>query len=404
MALLFACHQLDLPIHVLHVNHRLQAMSDDWQKLVETFCQTHDIPCQSFTLSWQTPEHVNEQHARNARYQAMADAVSNHAVIATAHHAGDQAETLLINLCKGTGLTGLIGMAEISEQHEFGKPLILWRPLLNISREKISEFVTTYSIPYVDDPTNVMGDNQRAFLREQIFPLLNRRFHNVIDNINRTQTNLQNAKTIVNEQVTADWQTCHIVTPNPFEQQLSIAELKNLSTARRFELLHVWVKGEQKFAPNRQLIEQIEMLIVSDNPEQQTILHWQGVQIRRYRGTLYRLLADYFHRLAAELPEILPYRWRVINPNEALQRLSNAHHEPFKKLCQRLAIPSWERAFGKLLCQQRVSQESGVTSEPVALVLPFRTIWLAGSGQLNDIERQTISQQLEDFWQACLSK
>lgn len=395
MALLFACHQLKLPIHVLHINHKLQAISDDWQKLVENFCQMHQIPCQSFVLSWQNPEQVNEQQARTARYQAFADFVPNPAdnpvIVATAHHANDQAETLLMNLCKGTGLTGLVGMTETSEQNEFGKPLILWRPLLNISREMIGEFVNVHQLPYVDDPTNQTGDNQRAFLRTQIFPLLNQRFSNVINNFNRTQANLKNAKTIIDRQVQADWQACYLST-NACQSQLAIDKLMQLSQARRFELLHSWVKGEQKFAPHRQLIEQIEALLVSQNPDQQAILHWQGIEIRRYRNRLYRLTRDYFTKQQQIIEDLeRNFNLRPVLPNEKLQLVGQSFHQTFKKICQTHGIPSWQRPFARIL---QVDDWQNL-----ALVLPSQIIWLAQSEYLTVSDKQHITEKFEYFWQ-----
>lgn len=393
MALLYACHQLNLPIHVIHINHRLQAVSDDWQKLVENFCQTLNIACYSHRLTWQNPAMVNEQHARTARYQAIVSFVKPHAVVATAHHANDQAETLLMNLCKGTGLTGLVGMAEISEQNEFGKPLTLWRPLLTISRETISDFVNRHHIPYVDDPTNVSQSdtsNQRAFLRSQILPLLNQRFGNVIENINRTQTNLAQAKAVIDGQIQIDLQTC-VLTKNHEQSQLNIVQLKNLTQARRFNLLHTWVKGEQKFAPNRQLIEQIEQLIFSQNPDQQAILSWQGVAIRRYRNVLYRLTAGYFAKNQQNLIALAKiFNLRSILPNEKLPLYGQSFHQSFKKICQTHAVPSWDRQFARVLQDDNL--------QALAVCLPQHIIWLAQSEHLTASQQQQITEKFEQVW------
>lgn len=86
---------------------------------------------------------------------------------------------------------------------------------------------------------------------------------------------------------------CQIGEDDDYQQRLSITPLQALSAARRYQLLHHWVKGLQKFAPARQIIEQIDALILSINPEQQAIIGWQGYQVRRYRNTLYRLSPSY---------------------------------------------------------------------------------------------------------------
>ena len=431
MALLFACQQLQLPIHVIHINHKLQKVSDDWQQLVEGYCHKHHIDYDSVCIDWQSQQiyaadstinheqqvneqqgstqEVNEQQARTARYHAIIQIAGENAIVALAHHANDQVETLLMNLCQGTGLAGLTGMTAFGVQHEFGTPIWLWRPLLEVTRDEISDFVAAQHIPYVDDPTNFGVANQRAFLRNQILPLLDERFHKVVQNITRTQQNLTEAQRIVEEQYQQDLALCQRSNGWTSHQQcLHIPNLKSLSQARRFNLLHHWVKGSQKFAPTRQLIVQIEQLLQSAQTDQQAILQWQGIEIRKYRDTLYRLDADYVKaihgksdnrvlaNLAADvalsvglsvgLSAELALASRAVLPNESFQLLSQSFHQSFKKLCQRFDIPSWERQFAKVVIinddEEKVLTASQ-TPPRFALLLPNISVWLADAGELN---------------------
>lgn len=426
MALLFACQQLQLPIHVIHINHKLQKISDDWQQLVEGYCHKHHIDYDSVCIDWQSQQvygadstisqeqqvgtqQVNEQQARTARYHAIMQIAGENAIVALAHHANDQVETLLINVCQGTGLAGLTGMTAFGVQHEFGKPIWLWRPLLGVTRDEISDFVAAQPIPYVDDPTNFGVANQRAFLRNQILPLLDERFHKVVQNITRTQQNLTEAQRIVEEQYQQDLALCQWSNGWTSHQQcLHIPNLTSLSQARRFNLLHRWVKGSQKFAPTRQLIVQIEQLLQAVQTDQQAILQWQGIEIRKYRDTLYRLDADYVKaihgksdnkvlaNLAADvgLPEELSVGLslelalasRAVLPNESFQLLSQSFHQSFKKLCQRFDIPSWERQFAKVVIMNDDEEKvltASQTPSRFALLLPNTSVWLADAGELN---------------------
>lgn len=422
MALLFACQQLQLPIHVIHINHKLQKISDDWQQLVEAYCHKHHIDYDSICIEWQSQQvyaadskisheqqvgtqQVNEKQARTARYHAIIQIADENAIVALAHHANDQVETLLMNLCQGTGLTGLTGMTAFGVQHEFGTPIWLWRPLLGVTRDEISDFVAAQHIPYVDDPTNFGVANQRAFLRNQILPLLDKRFHKVVKNITRTQQNLTEAQRIVEEQYQQDLALCQ--WPNGWtshQQCLHIPNLKALSQARRFSLLHHWVKGSQKFAPTRQLIVQIEQLLQSAQIDQQAILQWQGIEIRKYRDTLYRLDADYVKAihgksdnkvlanltadvgLSVGLSLELALASRAVLPNESFQLLSQSFHQSFKKLCQRFDIPSWERQFAKVVIMND-NKEKALTASQIpkrfALLLPNISVWLADASELN---------------------
>ena len=431
MALLFACQQLQLPIHVIHINHKLQKISDDWQQLVEGYCHKHHIDYDSVCIDWQSQQvyaadstigqeqqvnekrvskqQVNEQQARTARYHAIIQIAGENAIVALAHHANDQVETLLMNLCQGTGLAGLTGMTAFGVQDEFGKPIWLWRPLLGVTRDEISDFVEAQHIPHVDDPTNFGIANQRAFLRNQILPLLGERFHKLVQNITRTQQNLTEAQRIVEEQYQQDLALCQWSNGWTSHQQcLHIPDLKSLSQARRFNLLHHWVKGSQKFAPTRQLIVQIEQLLQSAQTDQQAILQWQGIEIRKYRDTLYRLDADYVKaihgksdnkvlaNLAADvelsvglsvgLSLELALASRAVLPNESFQLLSQSFHQSFKKLCQRFDIPSWERQFAKVVIMNVNKEKAPIASQTpsrFALLLPNTSVWLADAGELN---------------------
>lgn len=427
MALLFACQQLQLPIHVIHINHKLQKISDDWQQLVEGYCHKYHIDYDSVCIEWQSQQvyaadstisqeqqastqqaskqQVNEQQARTARYHAIIQIAGENAIVALAHHANDQVETLLINLCQGTGLAGLTGMTAFGVQHEFGTPIWLWRPLLGVTRDEISDFVAAHHLPYVDDPTNFGVANQRAFLRNQILPLLDERFHKVVQNITRTQQNLTEAQRIVDDQYQQDLALCQWSNGWTSHQQcLHIPNLTSLSQARRFNLLHHWAKGSQKFAPTRQLIVQIEQLLQLAQTDQQAILQWQGIEIRKYRDTLYRLDADYVkaihgksdNRVLANLTadvEIsvglsleLALASRAVLPNESFQLLSQSFHQSFKKLCQRFDIPSWERQFAKVVIMNDDEGKSLIASQipkRFALLLPNISVWLADASELN---------------------
>ena len=436
MALLFACQQLQLPIHVIHINHKLQKVSDDWQQLVEDYCHKHHIGYDSVCIDWQSqqvyaadstisPEQqastqqvneqqvskqqVNEQQARTARYRAIIHIAGENAIVALAHHANDQVETLLMNLCQGTGLAGLTGMTAFGVQHEFGKPIWLWRPLLGVTRGEISDFVAAQPIPYFDDPTNFGVANQRAFLRNQILPLLDERFHKVVQNITRTQQNLTEAQRIVEEQYQQDLALCQCSNGWTSHQQcLHIPNLQSLSQARRFNLLHHWVKGSQKFAASRQLVVKIEQLLQSAQTDQQAILQWQGIEIRKYRDTLYRLDADYVkaihgksdnrvlvnfaadvglsEELSVGLSLELALASRAVLPNESFQLLSQPFHQSFKKLCQRFDIPSWERQFAKVVILDDKNEKAHTASQTpprFALLLPNISVWLADADELN---------------------
>ena len=120
-----------------------------------------------------------ETAARELRYRCFSDLINSGAVdkIATAHHAADQTETILLRLARGTGVAGLGGIPE-----ERGGII---RPLLSVSREYIDEYVAVNNIPYVTDETNFDDDYNRNYFRLRVIPVIKARYPELDRSITR---------------------------------------------------------------------------------------------------------------------------------------------------------------------------------------------------------------------------
>ena len=134
MAMLLLAHAaIPGEFEVATVDHGLRPEAADECALVERACAERDIACE--ILRVEVGEGNLQAKAREARYQALDDwAVARLDAIATAHHADDQAETLLYRLSRGTGLKGLAGMA-VARRLGAGT---LMRPMLSLSRQTFS--------------------------------------------------------------------------------------------------------------------------------------------------------------------------------------------------------------------------------------------------------------------------
>jgi tRNA(Ile)-lysidine synthase len=105
--------------------------------------------------------------------------------VVTAHHQGDQAETVLLHLLRGGGVHGAVGMAERAPvpfrgaphdiSQEPGEPW-LWRPLLREPRESIDVYVGELGLTPIEDPSNADQSLRRNALRHEVLPLLEKRF------------------------------------------------------------------------------------------------------------------------------------------------------------------------------------------------------------------------------------
>lgn len=180
MALLHACIEKGIDVGVAHLDHttREGASTDDatWLKdqvanlSVPFFQKQVDVPALAEASS-QSFEEV----ARTVRYEFLVDVArkNGYSAIATAHHADDQAETVLMRIVRGTSLTGLAG---IPARGEWDGMDVL-RPLLTVPRSDLIEYLTENDIPWREDESNTDPSYLRNRIRSTLLPVLRTRFN-----------------------------------------------------------------------------------------------------------------------------------------------------------------------------------------------------------------------------------
>ncbi|MBI0425910.1 tRNA lysidine(34) synthetase TilS [Psychrobacter sp. NG27] len=291
---------------LLHVDHGLQSDSQHWAKHVANWAQAQQIPCR--ILQAQVNGH-DEQAARQARYNVMRAHINQDDVLLLAHHADDQAETVLMRLIQGAGVNGLSGMQPWRVQTQDAHRNILWRPWLTVRRATISAYAKRLELPYIDDPTNNSGDNVRSGLRRDIMPILAMYNPNVIDNIARSAQLLNDAQETVSAQAMQDMQqTANAdLQFSSAQRVLNIDALQELPIYRQRQLLHHWLGQDEPLPPAKQLVDDVLTLSQRDDQNHQTELFWQGRKasyiIRRYRQQLYRLSSEWLSWLEIPLIE-----------------------------------------------------------------------------------------------------
>lgn len=169
MASLFLSCKTDFA--VAHCNFGLRGdESDSDEAFVKAWCEDHGIPF--FYTRFDTAARAAacgksiQLTARDLRYEWFHALAAEHqfSAICTAHHADDNAETMLMHLCRGTGIAGLHGIPERNG--------IIRRPLLFATRSAIQAYATDHNIPYREDSSNVKDDYLRNALRHHILPLI----------------------------------------------------------------------------------------------------------------------------------------------------------------------------------------------------------------------------------------
>lgn len=161
---------------IAHVQHRLRhdGSAESDAAFTASLADELSLPFLNATLD-SPPERINlEAWARRARYDAlltMAQAFDA-PFIATAHHADDQLETLLMRLLRGASIRGLAGMAWRRRMAAVPSTALLLRPMLGITREEARQFLRDHNQAWREDPTNADTSRLRARLRAQVLPAL----------------------------------------------------------------------------------------------------------------------------------------------------------------------------------------------------------------------------------------
>lgn len=175
----------DVRLLALHCNFHLRgAESDRDMRHVISFCDRAGVELKviHFDVEADRREHGGsvEMSCRRLRYDAFRELkeLTGADRIVVAHNADDQAETLLLNLMRGCGVAGLRAM-----RPDTGEIL---RPLLDVSRREIEEYLALRGIPYVTDSTNLDSAYRRNFIRNEVLPLLATRWPDVRASLCRT--------------------------------------------------------------------------------------------------------------------------------------------------------------------------------------------------------------------------
>ena len=202
-----------------------------------------------------------EMAARELRYAWFARLCLQHgySYVAVAHHADDNAETMLLNMTRGTGIKGMTGMKNVSELHcpEVSVPARLARPMLGFTRKQIEGYVLKHKVPFRNDSSNFSVDYRRNRIRHEIFPVMKKLNPSFVSTLNREMAYLEDASGIVDE-----W--CRTVERDivtQADENIRISIEKLLSHKQwRYLLYHIL----EPYGFNSATLASIENLLLSD--------------------------------------------------------------------------------------------------------------------------------------------
>ena len=158
--------KVDYTLQVFHLNHMIRSDASQDEEFVGRLCKRLNVPYFSKQADVEKAAadlHMSvEEAGRKIRYEAMRELKPDK--IAVGHHRDDLAETVLINMCRGTGLHGMVGIAPVQDD--------VIRPLIHLTREEIEEYLEQIGQDYCTDSTNSSTDYTRNKIRLDVIPML----------------------------------------------------------------------------------------------------------------------------------------------------------------------------------------------------------------------------------------
>jgi tRNA(Ile)-lysidine synthase len=259
----------------VHVHHGLQSVAEDWA----LSCQRHATALNiDFQLCRVVPQSGSEAAARDARYQAFAELVQPDDVLLMAHHANDQAETLLYRLIRGSGVAGLSAMPV---ERRLGQGRLL-RPFLSLTRHELENWAHQRELHWVEDPTNTLQQYARNYLRHRVMPAITQRWPAAVTQFVDAAGHMAEARELLDELAEQDAASC-LEAP----EVLQLPVLSQLSEARQNNLLRYWLHRHQSVL-GAEALRQLRHQFLQGKANPERLLQLQpDLQLRTYRERLF---------------------------------------------------------------------------------------------------------------------
>jgi tRNA(Ile)-lysidine synthase len=367
--LLIAASQLGqsfrgLGLRAVHVDHGLQPAAASFREACAALCGSLNIPLSVLAVKVDAPVGASlEAAARGARYAAFAAELRPGECLLTAHHAEDQAETLLLQCLRGAGLKGMSAMPHC-------RPLgVGWhlRPLLEVTREELLAADALAVRAAAHDPMNEDLRFDRSYLRRQLWPLLEARWPGSAIALSRAARHAAEAQQLL------DGAAAALLSRLRDGDALSVPNLRALGTQERVNALRFWLREAGAEPPSTARLTEALRQILEAQGDHLPAIVWGDRALRRYRQRVF-LTAAQPPRLdgtrswpvacgsrvdlgpalgalcwiaqsggldAAQLPQFLSVRRR--DGGESLRPAPQARTQTVQHLCQSHGVLPWMR-------------------------------------------------------------
>lgn len=193
--------KLNIKIYVAHINHMMRKEAIKEQEYVEKFCKKINVDCfvkqiDILKISKEEKKGI-EETGRNARYEFFEEILKKVGAnkIVTAHNNNDKVETILMNILRGSGASGLKGISPVRQEKYI-------RPLIDITREEIENYCILNKLKPKHDKSNEENIYIRNKIRNKLIPYIKKEFNpNIINTINRLSDVITLQEEYINKQV-----------------------------------------------------------------------------------------------------------------------------------------------------------------------------------------------------------
>lgn len=342
----------------IHVHHGLSQHADTWQQHCEAFCQTLGVTLRVAHV--QCKQTANQEAAaRAARYQAFDEQLHAQDALVLAHHRDDQAETVLLHLARGAGLTGLGAMHQRMQRKHY----TVLRPFLTLSKQCLRQYATQHQLAWVEDDSNQILSYRRNYLRQDVLPRLAVHWPNIQSQLAQVAICSQQACANLFDLACMDYPGLASETAS-----LALSVLHTLPQPRLRNVLWYWLKQKHVIPLTHDVIEQIASTLVESSPAGGKRIQMAHHAIWCHKQCLYVTPVEYVQSVAqpilwedVTLPLTLPQplgtliatqqnsaspwcapleiRFRVGGETMRL----NGQTKSLKKCYQAWSIPPWQR-------------------------------------------------------------
>ena len=371
-----------IPVFAFHIHHGLSPNADQW--LSHCQIQSERAGARFFALKVNVAENQKdgiEAGARAKRYFALGQLCLENQIplLLAAHHQDDQAETVLLQLLRGSGVAGLSGM----DLFNFAPTLLgnsttlLARPLLSQSKQVLKNYAELCEIQYVDDESNLDSRFARNALRHKVMPEISKISPAYAELLSRSAQHAQSAQRLLVELATLDLEK--VLSEN----SLDIALMKNFSHDRIENLMRFWLSTLRVRMPSTARLAEMRSQLFGARCDAKITIAHDGLEIHRYRNKVYaanKKINDidlakpvefiwrgessmYFPQFRGWLffetssygvdPSWLKEQKLTLRLRQGGERLKLAENRPTRDLkshFQSLKIPFWQRKILPILC------------------------------------------------------